>query len=453
MTGTTPPPTAGPRVTKQQVRDLSRLRRASDRPVLGGVCEGLSRHLDIDPLLIRVIFGALTVFGGAGIILYLLAWLTIPADNAETSWVSRNFHQDPERVMVLGLSLAAIVASIMLVGAIGFATPNPGAVITVSLVGLVLFALFTRRSTSSGWAATPPPAAPAPPAPPDAEADTDAPVFVSTVTPQQRDEEVRAWWQRAADAEGPSRPASPVVPGPSPPPRPPAARSRLTLLAVACMALALGGLWLADALGADINPSVYPGSVLGISATALLIGTCFGRAKLLIPLGLFSALVTVVFTVIGPGPYGERIYYPQTAASVDNVYEHGAGRMVLHLEEVRDLANLDGRTIHLDARVGEVEVIIPTVLDAAVTANVEGGDINGPTSMRNLDNGGEQAWIDARFDGRPHVTVDVDLTYGQIQIRRFDCPGTVVPQQSSNASANLSTLTWTGDGHVPAACN
>ncbi len=241
MTGTTPPPTAGPRVTKEQVRDLRRLRRASNRPILGGVSEGLSRHLDIDPVLIRVIFGALTIFGGAGIVLYILAWLTIPADNAEQSWVSRTFRQDPERVMVLGLSLAAIVASLMLIGAIGFATPNPWAVITVSLLALVLFALFSRRSgpaspAPGGDAAPPIPADPATTDDgvtatdvPTPEADlettdlssttsgTDTAVLPTAVTPEQRDAEVRSWWRRNSDSGGPSVP-HPIVPGP--PPRP-----------------------------------------------------------------------------------------------------------------------------------------------------------------------------------------------------------------------------------------
>ncbi len=219
------------------------------------------------------------------------------------------------------------------------------------------------------------------------------------------------------------------------------------------MALALGGVWFADASGADIHPSVYPGTVLAISAIGLIVGTWFGRAKLLIPVGLLSVFATVVLTVIGPGPYGERIYYPPTASSVESTYEHGAGRMVVHLEEVRDLADLDGRTIHVDAHVGEVEIIIPTSLDADVRAEVDGGDIKGAASIRNLDNGGQQAAIDPSFDGRPRVSIDVDLTFGQIEIRRFDCPGSAALLQSPTASSNFSTLTWIGDGHVPAACN
>ena len=73
--------------------------------MIAGVCEGLSRHFDVDPLLIRVVLGALTVFGGAGIVLYVLAWLTIPEDDAYDSIASRALHQDPERTMRSGSSL------------------------------------------------------------------------------------------------------------------------------------------------------------------------------------------------------------------------------------------------------------------------------------------------------------------------------------------------------------
>ena len=45
-----PPPGDGPRVTRDEVRDLSRLRRSRDDRKIGGVAGGLARHLDIDPI-------------------------------------------------------------------------------------------------------------------------------------------------------------------------------------------------------------------------------------------------------------------------------------------------------------------------------------------------------------------------------------------------------------------
>ena len=55
-----------------------RLLRSSRNKVLGGVCGGLAEYTDTDPLLWRVGFVALAVMG-AGILVYPLLWLLVPA--------------------------------------------------------------------------------------------------------------------------------------------------------------------------------------------------------------------------------------------------------------------------------------------------------------------------------------------------------------------------------------
>jgi phage shock protein PspC (stress-responsive transcriptional regulator) len=55
-----------------------RLLRSSTNKVLGGVCGGLAEYTNSDPLLWRVGFVALAVMG-AGIFLYPLLWLLVPA--------------------------------------------------------------------------------------------------------------------------------------------------------------------------------------------------------------------------------------------------------------------------------------------------------------------------------------------------------------------------------------
>jgi phage shock protein PspC (stress-responsive transcriptional regulator) len=65
-----PPPPYG------AVRKLYRSR--SDR-VLGGVCGGIGRHYDMDPVLLRILVVVATVFtGGVFLLAYVLAWLFIP---------------------------------------------------------------------------------------------------------------------------------------------------------------------------------------------------------------------------------------------------------------------------------------------------------------------------------------------------------------------------------------
>ena len=57
-----------------------RLTRSSDNKMIGGVAGGLGRHLDVDPVIVRLAFVILALFGGSGLLLYALAWIIIPAD-------------------------------------------------------------------------------------------------------------------------------------------------------------------------------------------------------------------------------------------------------------------------------------------------------------------------------------------------------------------------------------
>lgn len=51
----------------------------------GGVCAGIAEHFDLDPTLVRLGAAALTVLGGAGIPLYVAAWLLIPEEGSDRS--------------------------------------------------------------------------------------------------------------------------------------------------------------------------------------------------------------------------------------------------------------------------------------------------------------------------------------------------------------------------------
>ena len=56
------------------------LRRHRDGAVLGGVCAGLGRRLGLDPIVLRVVFIAMTAAGGLGAVLYALLWAALPAE-------------------------------------------------------------------------------------------------------------------------------------------------------------------------------------------------------------------------------------------------------------------------------------------------------------------------------------------------------------------------------------
>ncbi len=70
--------TATPQVGRP--RSLRDLRRDPDNGMVAGVCAGLGRRLDIDPLLLRIVFAATTLASGLGLVAYALAWMLVPAE-------------------------------------------------------------------------------------------------------------------------------------------------------------------------------------------------------------------------------------------------------------------------------------------------------------------------------------------------------------------------------------
>ncbi len=59
---------------------MRRLHRSRSNHIIGGVCGGLGDYFDIDPVLVRLIWLILILFGGVGLFLYLIAWVIIPVE-------------------------------------------------------------------------------------------------------------------------------------------------------------------------------------------------------------------------------------------------------------------------------------------------------------------------------------------------------------------------------------
>jgi phage shock protein C len=59
-----------------------RLRRSRRDRMVGGVCGGIARYLDVDPVLLRIATVALVLSGGVGLLVYVVAWIVIPAADA-----------------------------------------------------------------------------------------------------------------------------------------------------------------------------------------------------------------------------------------------------------------------------------------------------------------------------------------------------------------------------------
>src|SRR6185312_8306866 len=80
--------TAEPGVDRQHLRSYEELRRSVSDRKIAGVAGGLGRHLNVDPTVLRVLLVVLCLFGGAGFVLYGVAWLVVPEDGEEEGRIS-----------------------------------------------------------------------------------------------------------------------------------------------------------------------------------------------------------------------------------------------------------------------------------------------------------------------------------------------------------------------------
>ena len=67
-------------------KGVKRLYRSGKDKVLGGVCGGIAEYLEVDPVVIRLLWVVFTLVSmGAGILIYLIAWIIVPR-NPDHKW-------------------------------------------------------------------------------------------------------------------------------------------------------------------------------------------------------------------------------------------------------------------------------------------------------------------------------------------------------------------------------
>ena len=401
-----PPPVdggQGPRVTRDQVRDLGRLRRSlSDRKV-AGVAGGLGRHLDIDPVILRVAFVVLVFFGGAGLILYGALWLLVPEQGRDRAAVSLD-----ERSRSIALIIVGVLAALALLGdSLGrFWFPWP-----LAIIALVVLLFVTRRDHPS----TPPAAGTTPYGAPDQP-------YGSAAAAAYQPAQQPTYDQPANDptAYQPPTYQPPAWTPSAAPVRPPRRRGPILFwFTLALIALAEGVLGIVDLAGASVAGSAYPAVAVGISGLMLLVGAFYGRAGGLILVGLVSTAVLAGATAADRWQGTTLNETPTSAAAVQRSYDISTGEIVLDLTHVRNVNALAGRTLQVSADVGRLEVIVPPGLDTTVHA-----DINGPGSIRLFGDETGGIGIEMTRNNRaaaadaPLLTINADLEVGRIEVHQ-----------------------------------
>ena len=57
---------------------MKELRKSDTNRVLAGVCGGIAEYIGCDPTIIRLLFIALSIFVGSGLLVYILAAIIMP---------------------------------------------------------------------------------------------------------------------------------------------------------------------------------------------------------------------------------------------------------------------------------------------------------------------------------------------------------------------------------------
>jgi phage shock protein PspC (stress-responsive transcriptional regulator) len=459
------PNPSGPRSSRKAQDDLfNRIRslgvvRPDDGRWVAGVASGLSRRLDVDQILIRGIFVALTVLGGVGVAVYGICWLLLPQEDG------RIHLQEAVRGRFSAGFFGAVILSLAICGGGGrtwngggwFGWGIPGGLLLTFAVIIGIwwlarnhpgeFGSVPRASGVSG----------------SGSGQYPTPQYLTpTPTPVGSGGGVGA-----GGAVGAQRPAyGTQAPQWSPPPDVAKAARRQarqrTASSKSLVRLTLGVALLAAALilviGHQTNWSAPVGLIaaataLGVVAAGVMVSGLIGRrAAGLTGLGILLAIATLIgvatdnagirsgqtLTVIG-----SRTWQPHTAKVAGSQFNLGVGDATVRLTDPAILAGATATTpLHVSIRLGagQMLLILPQNVSARVDAKLGTGELIRP-------DGSTQQIRGASHDASPVVTgpaaaprivVDAQQGVGQLEIRT-SAPLSVTPAAPTNPPAPTAT--------------
>ncbi len=377
------PRAAGPddEFDPHKLRTIFDVKRSADDRFVGGVCSGVAKYLNIDPVIVRIVIAVLTIVGFAGAILYAAAWLLLPSEDADKSIAAGwfNLDENEEQVRKIGLLIAGIIAVFALLGDHG--NWWGAGWLLVPLAALYYFFVVRPRKH-------------------DKEA-IRAQILASMPTTETVTAETRARIdakvaERVAHA---SRPKS----------------KALTLLTLSLIAIGVASTRIYADTHDGVDWTTYVAVALAITGVGLVIGTFFGHGGPLIALGLVLGAVLLVGSVMPDGRIGAQQPSPRVATDVHPTYQHGIGLLELDLTAVSDPTALLGRTIFLDNGIGQTKVIVPEGLNVRIESELRIGQIN--LFDRSVDGTGNE--LDAPATGTgPALTIKIDQNVGNVEVIR-----------------------------------
>jgi signal transduction histidine kinase/phage shock protein PspC (stress-responsive transcriptional regulator) len=129
-----------------------RLYRATSGRALGGVATGLAEHLGLSPVVLRVAFAALTLAGGAGLVMYAAFWVFVPQQDDAGPGEGSEGREGRGQLLALG---AIAAGGLLLLSHVGIVSgPFSLLPVALALAGLALVWRQADESQRSRWRAT-----------------------------------------------------------------------------------------------------------------------------------------------------------------------------------------------------------------------------------------------------------------------------------------------------------
>jgi phage shock protein PspC (stress-responsive transcriptional regulator) len=425
----------------QNVQSWQRSR--SDR-MLSGVCGGIGRALNIDPVLIRVVMAVL-IISGPGIIFYIAAWVLMPDEGSERSaaqgLLGDRVRPDHPWLWPIVIGVCVFVA-IAMMSSFDFGRAVPGPLIVLAVIWIVARHRKNRkRGGDQQWAPNREWSGPqqwtsqAPTAPMDQPA-TSAymsppqtgpsapPAGPSSSAPQRPQDRTVEPVQPVWTEDDPlglyvDEPPTTYAPAPPRPAEPPAKGVRGVKPAVVALT-GLGGAiaWLAG----SSTPTMLAIGVATLGA-GMLVGGFLGKTMALLPIGILLAVGVAASTIFPSVPRDfkdvnvvARPDQPITATSNNYTFDAGS----VHLDMTRTKF-APGAHVTITGGVGEVVLKLPANVDVTGTLSAQAGEVIGLGGQRE---GGHDASVtlnDLGADGKAgpeKVVIDAQLKLGSITVER-----------------------------------
>lgn len=382
-----------------------RLTRSRSRRMLAGVAGGLGEYFGVDPILFRLAFAFLALLGGAGVALYIAAWVLIPEEGAVESLGEAGLaratryagEEDLSWIWITALVIGGIIV-ISNLGRMGF---SEGAWFWAALLiaaGVWLYRQDTGRRETS----------PADPPAPAAVAGSGA--AASSAHPAA-----------STDATIPSY----RTPRPTAPKKPPP--SKLGRYTFALTLVTLGLVAMLDNTGAlDVDGSEYAAVALTVVGAGLLVASVAGRARGLILWGLLLVPVVLIgsdVTIPLSGGMGERNYHPRTAGELAGTHELFAGQLSFDLTDMQ--WGEDPVEIEADVFMGQIQVLVPDGVDVHLDGHVQMGAIE----LFGLNRSGTDVGLNRMegSGGRSRLVLDAEVFMGEVTVNRSGEPAKELP--------------------------